>query len=109
LPGGSDEQNVTPWDLDRSGRGAKTRYCSRLTDEKGVKRYELVVAGAPEIIKSAFSGDSTIEVEIDLTTNKKVWDKRLGAAWQAEPEGQRAIAALDDVPALFNMTKSFSC
>ena len=69
-------------------------------DEKGIERYELVVAGAPELIKSALSGDARIEVEIDPTSNKKAWEEHLGSAWHAEREGHDAVAALNDMPTL---------
>jgi hypothetical protein len=92
-------------DLERSGRGAKTRYSARLTDEKGIERYELVVAGAPELIKRAFSDEATLEVEVDPTSDKKVWTEQLGSAWRAERAGQAAVAELADVPALFKTKK----
>jgi hypothetical protein len=83
-------------DLERSGKGGKTRYSTRLADD----RYELVVAGPPDVLKTCFA-EAAIEVEIDPAADKKKWAKQLSAAWKQEREAQEPVASLEDVPALF--------
>ncbi len=87
-------------DLERSGGGAKTRFAARLTDDQGVERYELIVAGPPALIKKSFA-DARIEIEIDPSADKRRWSKHLGSAWKQEREAQSALSSLEDVPALF--------
>ena len=76
-------------DLERSGKGGKTRYSARLEDD----RYELVVAGPPEVIKKCFT-EAAIEVEIDPAADKRKWAKQLGSAWKQEREAQEPVASL---------------
>ena len=87
-------------DLEPSGKGTKTRFAARLTDDKGVERYELIVAGPPALIKKSLA-KAKIEVEIDPSADKKAWEKQLGSAWKQEREAQRALSALENVPGLF--------
>ena len=87
-------------DLEQSGRGAKSRFASRIADEQGVERYELVVAGPAALVKKSFA-KAEIEVDIDPAEDKRAWSKELGDAWKQEREAQRALTTLEDVPALF--------
>ena len=87
-------------DLERTGRGARTRYLARLADATGAERYELVIAGQRAAIDRAF-GKAEFDVAIDPKADKREWESRLRTAWEQEQGARRELAALEDVPGLF--------
>jgi hypothetical protein len=87
-------------DLERSGRGAKTRYVARVADARGAERYELVIAGPRAAVERAFK-EAELDVSIDPDTDKRGWERDLRPAWEQDQGARREFDTLEDVPALF--------
>lgn len=87
-------------DLEKTGRGPRSRYLARLADAKGAERYELVVAGPRAAVERAFA-DAEFDVAIDPNADQREWEQHLRPAWEAENRARDEFAALENVPALF--------
>lgn len=68
-------------EMERSGRGAKTRYIATLTDDSGASGYELVIAGPGELVKKIFN-KSDFEATISPKATRKDAEAAFEATWK---------------------------
>jgi hypothetical protein len=87
-------------DLERAGRGGRTRFHTRLADASGAERYELVVAGPRATVERVLAG-AEIDVAIDPKADKREWKRHFGPAWREEQRARGELASLENVPELF--------
>src|SRR5687767_81798 len=87
-------------DVERTGRGARTRFVTRLADASGAERYELVIAGPRAAIERSFA-DAELDVAIDPKADKREWERHLRPAWEEENRARSEFLALENVPGLY--------
>lgn len=95
-----DSRTLRFEDLERTGRGARTRYRALVADATGAERYELVIAGARATIDRAF-GEAEFDVAVDPKADQREWERQLRPAWEEEQSARQEFAALENIPELF--------
>ena len=91
-------------EFERAGQGIRTRYVARIADATGAEDYELVVAGADDVI-GAVLGDSDFNLEIDPNVGFDRSEEELRRDFEQQEEAFAEMARLED-PADLPMFKT---